>query len=387
MKRIKNEIRRILAWILAWLFCVSAGMPPAMAYSNEDGPYFDTLLEARNYLQQCIGEIQEEISFRLPDDLLNEMGESELKRELLLMTGEARCHTHILDDETDYICVYMVPTYYPGTRIVKAWRSGRLDSLSDEEIQVLELALQIVREEKKESETMLVLERRLHDRICQMVTYEKRDPDYEGETIQRVCSAIGALLDGRANCQGYTDAFYLLGTLAGLTVGRQNGKDASGGNHMWNTIQWTSGWYAVDVTADDTDLEGDVGSNYTHFNIGRDMCTGILEWPEHYETADIIERTDTTYFYFTQQEEKNGQFGEAFNSMDELSDYVYSKRLNQSQSVVWVMLYNQTTTADDLHEALKNTAIKNGHRNTAKWTAWSWNVGKHTYYMVRWNTF
>ena len=84
MKRIKNEIRRILAWILAWLFCVSAGMPPAMAYSNEDGPYFDTLLEARNYLQQCIGEIQEEISFRLPDDLLNEMGESELKRELLL---------------------------------------------------------------------------------------------------------------------------------------------------------------------------------------------------------------------------------------------------------------------------------------------------------------
>ena len=156
---------------------------------------------------------------------------------------------------------------------------------------------------------------------------------------------------------------------------------------MWNTIQWINGWYAVDVTADDTDLEGDVGVNYTYFNLGRDMCAGILDWPEHYETADIIDHTDTTYFYFTQQEEKYGRFGGAFNSMRELSEYVYSKRLNQSQPVVWVMLYNQTTTSDDLHEALKAAAARQGHRNSANWTAWTWNIGKHTYYMVRWNQF
>lgn len=387
MKRMEKRIRKILAATLSCLMCLLCFAPSAMAWNNEDRPVCGSLVEAQKFIQQCIRGVEEEFSFYLPIEILDDMSASQLKRELILMTGEARCQVSVIYESWYYVRIYMKPTYYPGTRIVRAWNTGLLDELSDEEMQVLELALEIVEEEKKESQTMLVLERRLHDRICQMVTYEKRDPDYEGETIQRVCSVIGALIDGRANCQGYTDAFYLLGTLAGLTVGRQNGTDASGGDHMWNTIQWTSGWYAVDVTADDTDLGGDVGSNYTHFNLGRDMCRGILEWPEHYETADIIDRTDTTYFYFTQQEEKNGQFGEAFNSMAELSDYVYSKRLNQSQSVVWVMLYNQTATADDLHEALKNAAIKNGHRNTAKWTAWSWNVGKHTYYMVRWNKF
>lgn len=388
MKRIWNRTGKLLAALMACLLGALCCMPVGLAsWGLEERPSFDSLTEAQPYIQQRIREMQESFSFYLPTELATSMDDSALKKELVLMTGEARCHVDVIYESWTHVRIRMKPTYYPGTRIARAWRNGRLDTLTDEEMQVLELALEIVKEEKAESETMLVLEKRLHDRICQMVTYEKRDPDYEGETIQRVCTVVGALIDGRANCQGYTDAFYLLGTLAGLTVGRQNGYDATGGNHMWNTIHWTSGWYAVDVTADDTDLEGNVGVNYTHFNLGRDMCEGILEWPEHYETADVVDITDTTYFYYTPQEEKNGRFGEAFNSLTELSEYVYSKRLNQSQPVVWVMLYNQTTTSEDLHEALKSAAIKNGHQSSAKWTAWTWNVGKHTYYMVRWNKF
>lgn len=387
MKRIWRKGRRILAAALACLLGAFCRAPSASALHGEERYEFESLLDAQVYIQQCIGEMKDGFSFYLSNELLDEMSESELKQELLLMTGEARCRTHVIHDSWESVRIYMQPTYYPGTRIVQAWKNGRTDELSEEERQVLELALEIVEEEKAQSPTMLALEKRLHDWICQTVVYEQRDPDYEGESIQRVCSALGALLDGQANCQGYTDAFYLLGTLAGLTVGRQNGSDENGDSHIWNTIQWAGDWYAVDVTADDTDLDGEVGANYVYFNIGRDLCENALEWPEHYETADIADETDSTYFYFTRQEEKYGLFGEAFTELDELCGYVYDKRLDQGQTVIWAMLCDEVATSDDLHEALKKTTLGRGHKGAANWTVWTWSMGRNTYYMVRWNTF
>lgn len=124
---------------------------------------------------------------------------------------------------------------YPGTRILRALRAGDLSALTGDERRAAQLAVEIVENARAEAPDALALERALHDWLCENVNYtngEMTVPD-----VPRFCGALGALLDGEANCQGYSDAFYLLAGLAGFEVRHQNGTDASGAAHTWNVIR------------------------------------------------------------------------------------------------------------------------------------------------------
>lgn len=77
---------------------------------------------------------------------------------------------------------------------------------------------------------------------------------YDGEGVRPHCAA-GALIDGRAVCDGYAKAFYLLCEREGIPcvivagVAMQNGKSEP---HAWNYVQMEDGlWYGVDTTWDD----------------------------------------------------------------------------------------------------------------------------------------
>ena len=90
-------------------------------------------------------------------------------------------------------------------------------------------------------------------------------------------SAAFALTHGWANCQGYSDAFYLLAGMAGFEVGFQNGYNA-GVLHAWNTVELGGQWYVVDVST--ADVAGDLVAPeigvYTLFNAGRDRCAVLF---------------------------------------------------------------------------------------------------------------
>ena len=73
---------------------------------------------------------------------------------------------------------------------------------------------------------------RYNDWLVESVTYDDEADDCQ--------DAYGALIGGRAHCMGYSDAFYLLGTLAGLDVNYISGY-AYGGGHAWNTVRLTAG--------------------------------------------------------------------------------------------------------------------------------------------------
>ena len=60
-------------------------------------------------------------------------------------------------------------------------------------------------------------------------------------------TAYGALIGGRAVCEGYTSAYYLLCREAGLWCAYRNGMP-EGQGHTWNMIRLDSGIYNVDVT-------------------------------------------------------------------------------------------------------------------------------------------
>ena len=136
--------------------------------------------------------------------------------------------------------------YRAGVRIADAWRSGQLSALSPDEQTALTRALGMAELARQGNPDPLTLARRLFDAARSCAEYD--NPAAGTAAYGQVVSAVSALVRGRANCQGFSDAYYLLGTLAGLCVGYQAGfKDRL--PHLWNTVLLDGRWQAVDVTA------------------------------------------------------------------------------------------------------------------------------------------
>lgn len=63
----------------------------------------------------------------------------------------------------------------------------------------------------------------------------------------------GALVDGKAICEGYAKAFAMLCDRVGIENMIVTGNNDQ--NHMWNMVKIDGDWYHVDVTFDDTNKE------------------------------------------------------------------------------------------------------------------------------------
>ena len=96
----------------------------------------------------------------------------------------------------------------------------------------------------------------IHDFICNNTAY-----NINGKYIY---SAYGALVDKNAVCEGYSKAFALLCSKAGINsfLVRGVSKDQ---NHMWNTVNIDNAWYNIDVTWDDQNINGN--PTYSYFNL------------------------------------------------------------------------------------------------------------------------
>ncbi len=129
-----------------------------------------------------------------------------------------------------------------------------------------EIADKINKADEKESPTAMSI----YFEIMNRATYVSGDMSNQ----PRFVTAIGALLDGKANCQGYSDAFYMLGRIGGT---------ANGGLHEWNTITYgDEKTYLIDVTAgDDAIQKNDGGKKFVYIYFNRvwtsDTLTAELE--------------------------------------------------------------------------------------------------------------
>lgn len=65
-------------------------------------------------------------------------------------------------------------------------------------------------------------------------------------------SIYGCLVNQSAVCMGYTSAFQLLLSYAGINSVSVNGSNTASG-HIWNAVKIENNWYYTDVTWDDTD--------------------------------------------------------------------------------------------------------------------------------------
>ena len=164
--------------------------------------------------------------------------------------------------------------FYPGTAILKAVRTGDSSGLTSREMETWYAARGVA--DSVRDLPPLEQAQKIHDWICGHVVY------IIDETSDEDDNAIGAILNGEANCDGYSDAFYLIAGLAGLNVRYQHGNSIeltaldslSPVTHIWNLLEIDGLWHMVDVTWDD-DEDGVI---HNWFNVGADVAERIHIW-------------------------------------------------------------------------------------------------------------
>ena len=102
-------------------------------------------------------------------------------------------------------------------------------------------------------------EKLLHDRVAEKVVYDS--------SAAHVHSAYGALVQGKAVCEGYAKAFQVVLRRAGIqsfliTGSSVNPSTGTSEGHAWNAVRIDGKYYHVDVTWDD---QGD-NLFYAYFN-------------------------------------------------------------------------------------------------------------------------
>ncbi len=172
-----------------------------------------------------------------------------------------------------------------------------------------------------------------HDALCQLVEYDsgalmspKSDP--------LAWTVYGAFVDGEAVCEGYAKAMQMLCFVQDINCGVVTGVTTSA--HMWNYVKIGTGWYHVDVTANDVSEKG----YRAFFNV----------------TTEYISKSytiDPEVFDITDQELRTGQFN------------FYIPACHKTEYNYFVQNGTYITKQDELEKTVTNeiiNAVKNGQK-------------------------
>lgn len=129
-----------------------------------------------------------------------------------------------------------------------------------------------------------------HDYLVLNCTYD--------ETAEYRLMPYGALVDGKAVCEGYAKAFAYLCDRVGIENLIVTGKTDA--NHMWNMVKIDGEWYHIDVTQDDPnrDLLNDL-ILYEYFLANDKLVKGRMT----IDTDKFVPppSTGTRYYYFNRE--------------------------------------------------------------------------------------
>ena len=282
--------------------------------------------ELRNYIKQQQEQGILEISF-----VYN--GEGDVVGDDILCAADA-CYVSIIREGENQCLYHITLTEFPGKRIADAYLRNDTSLLSADELLALDVATQIVEDAQSTATDNLDLERIIYDALIEHITYVETEIIFDlPEDQPRPLNAIGALLDGQANCQGYADAFYAVASIAGFEVGRM-GVDTPEDPHMVNTICLDGNWYVVDVTfADDEHGIAD----YRLLNAGKDLIVEFW-WDKEDEIYPIAELSHSDYFYYYRNQC-------VFDSQDALIKY-FAEQWNTSGFGVYLAMLRNGDTED-----------------------------------------
>ncbi len=181
--------------------------------------------------------------------------------------------------------------------------------------------------------TMLEMVRSIHDFVAGRTVYDK--------TAEWCYSPFGALVDGRAVCEGYAEAFKLLCDYNGIPCVCVSGTGNSE-NHMWNCVRMDDGkWYAVDVTWDDQ-----TKISYSYFLVGSSTeVTGSKTFSQnHTPNGDLSLTGFKTFDYPDLSETKYVDSGRRFKTQEPADRWFYDQ-LDGEQKNFYDILARMTPPA------------------------------------------
>ena len=245
----KNFLKRLLITSISTVLCLAASLT---CVSAEDVVFHESTDEAAAELREAMKERESEVTV----GVIQDVDQESLKKLIGGLLGEAVKHTGV-PDEGDYIN-YQYGRYNGSaktervkgkTGVVLNYKLVYYDNAGQEK-ETAERADEIIEsldlDDKSDYEKLVAI----HDWICDNVEYDSDG----GNDLRR--TAYDALVNGKAVCQGYSNALYRLLLEAGVDnrIIFGNGVESSGVTmpHTWNIIDLYGKYYYVDVTWDDT---------------------------------------------------------------------------------------------------------------------------------------
>lgn len=337
-------------------------------YPEGEGPHFLSLKDAKDYLESQKEQLNTSIVCYVA--YMEEEQYQNLNRTLNQLLSYQRGNVYYSQSRKK---LTVDCAYYSGERILHAWRTGDDSGLSDAERKAMKEALAVVKKAKSNTKSDFSRELYLLNWISSHVKYES--PDMEVPTqayLQlRQLSCVGALLDGKANCQGYTDTFYLLANMAGFEVNRFFGLGDDEG-HCWNNILLDDKLYFVDATFCDTDSK--IDRMYPWFNCSYDQQVYEIEGGTSC-FPNLVMEDDLSQTYY---EKKDAIFG----SRNEAANYLAKQCKKNGKGTYHAMVEDAELSNSKILESLKRSRTKVGINNGFSYTYVTY--AGNTYISVKW---
>ncbi len=133
----------------------------------------------------------------------------------------------------------------------------------------------------------------LHDQLTRRCRYDEEAAEGGHETYPHAFTAYGALVEGKAVCEGYARGMQLLlntnGIRSTLVIGRsrQNGEE-----HMWNLVTVNGQNYHLDATWNDGENQG----QHTFFNLTTAQIQRTHDINPNQPDIDTCTATADNYF-------------------------------------------------------------------------------------------
>lgn len=135
-------------------------------------------------------------------------------------------------------------------------------------LQKAEEALDSMRKGRPDTRDPFDTELFLHDRLAQHCTYDHQAAEKGHTAFPHAFTAYGALVEGKAVCEGYARAMQWLLKESGIPATLVTGQSIqTKEDHMWNMVHINGRNYHLDVTWDDSEET----VRHTYFNLSDDM--------------------------------------------------------------------------------------------------------------------
>ena len=196
-------------------------------------------------------------------------------------------------------------------------------------------------------------EKKIHDYLVRHVAYGY--PEGREFDDSMGYHAYGALVQGKAVCNGYAQAMKLLCDLAGVECSLITGR-ADGENHAWNLVCLDDEWYHVDVTWDDPEPDDPERLLYSYFNLDDIQMKESHIW----DAEEFVPAEGTRYHYYR----KNDLYCADMDAFEEKCEEIFAEASPDSVQVMVGDYDKSRYTEENLQFIFESSGARSVHLQT-----------------------